>query len=75
MSRVIHARLDDKTEALRPALKQSIGWADSEFVCAGIKTLASPVMPAEQRIIGLGELDSGIADLGSNKKHLEGFGR
>ena len=75
MSRVIHARLDDETEALRLALKQSTGWADSEIVRAGIKTLASLVVPAEQRIIGLGEFDSGVADLGSDKKHLGGFGR
>jgi len=75
MSRVIHARLDDETDALRLALKQSTGWADSEIVRAGIKTLASLVVPVEQRIIGLGEFESGIADLGSNKEHLEGFGR
>ena len=36
MSRVIHARLDDETEALRLALKQSTGWADSEIVRTGI---------------------------------------
>lgn len=75
MSRVIHARLDDETEALRLALKRSTGWADSEIVRTGIKTLASLVVPVEQRISGLGEFDSGITGLGSNKKHLEGFGR
>ena len=75
MSRVIHARLDDETEALRLALKRSTGWADSEIVRTGIKTLASLVVPVEQRISGLGEFDSGITGLGSNKKHLVGFGR
>ena len=75
MSRVIHARLDDETEALRVELKHSTGWADSEIVRIGIKTLASLVVPTEQRISGLGEFDSGMTDLGSNKEHLEGFGR
>jgi hypothetical protein len=27
------------------------------------------------KITGLGQFDSGISDLGSNKKHLEGFGK
>ena len=75
MSRVIHARLDDETEALRLELKHRTGWADSEIVRAGIKALASLMVPAEQRIVGLGEFESGVADLGSNKEHLEGFGR
>jgi hypothetical protein len=28
------------------------------------------VVSADQRIVGLGEFDSGMTDLGSNKKHL-----
>jgi hypothetical protein len=27
-----------------------------------------------QKVIGIGRFDSGVSDLGSNKKHLEGFG-
>ena len=27
------------------------------------------------KITGMGQFDSGIPDLGSNKKHLEGFGK
>jgi hypothetical protein len=27
------------------------------------------------RIVGLGQFDSGVVDLGSDKKHLEGFGK
>lgn len=75
MSRVIHARLDNETELLRRELRQRTGWADSEIVRAGIKSLASLMLPAEQRIVGIGEFESGQADLGSNKAHLEGFGR
>jgi hypothetical protein len=28
-----------------------------------------------KKVIGMGEFDSGITDLGSNKAHLEGYGR
>lgn len=74
MPPIIHARLDEETEALRQRLKQQTGWADSEIVRAGIKSLATTVMPAGQRIVGIGEFCSGIPDLGSNKQHLRGFG-
>jgi hypothetical protein len=29
----------------------------------------------KRRIIGLGQFHSGVSDLGSNKKHLENFGK
>jgi len=31
--------------------------------------------PDRPRIAGLGQFASGISDLGSNKKHLKGFGK
>jgi hypothetical protein len=31
--------------------------------------------PAIRRIAGLGKFTSGLPDLGSNKKHLRGFGK
>jgi hypothetical protein len=31
--------------------------------------------PAQPRLVGVGMFDSGIADLATNKKHLEGFGQ
>ncbi|HEY4362395.1 MAG TPA: hypothetical protein VGN17_15575 [Bryobacteraceae bacterium] len=42
----------------------------------GIRLLAaSHPAPATPRIAGLGKFSSGLPDLGSNKKHLKGFGR
>lgn len=76
MSRVIHARLDEEAEAVREKLARRLGWNDSQIVREGIKALAGRILPERKRtIVGLGQFRSGISDLGSSKKHLEGFGR
>ncbi len=76
MASVIHARLDDDTASLRDELQKQLGWSDSQIVREGIKSLAALVHKRGQRIIiGLGKFESGISDLGSNKKHLRGFGK
>jgi hypothetical protein len=31
--------------------------------------------PSRKRVIGIGRFASRVPDLGSNKKHLQGFGR
>jgi hypothetical protein len=76
MSRVIHARLDADTDSLRDALQKRLGWNDSQIVREGIKAL-SVLVPAggKRKIIGQGRYKSGIPDLATNKKHLEGFGK
>jgi len=75
MSQVVQARIDDKTAALLEELKSQFGWTDSEIVRQGIRALRDVVVKKQKRqIAGLGEFDSGIPDLGSNKDHLEGFG-
>jgi hypothetical protein len=76
MSGVIHARLDSDTDAIRSELQKRLGWSDSEIVREGIKALSALVRSSGKRkIVGLGRFESGIADLGSNKKHLAGFGK
>jgi hypothetical protein len=76
MSSVIHARLDSDTDSIRNELQQQLGWTDSQIVREGIKSLSSLVRTGSKRkIVGLGRFNSGIADLGSNKKHLKGFGK
>ena len=76
MSRVIHARLDEEAEAVREKLARRLGWNDSQIVREGIKALAGRLMPQRKRtIVGLGRFHSGVSDLGSSEKHLEGFGR
>jgi hypothetical protein len=72
----IHARLDDDTDSLRNELHRQLGWSDSQIVREGIKSLAALVRKRSKRkIVGLGQFKSGISDLGSNKKHLQGFGK
>ena len=75
MSRVIHARLDEETDAVRQQLNLRLGWSDSQIVREGIKALAARLVPKRKRkIVGLGKFQSGVSDLGSNKRHLKGFG-
>lgn len=76
MASIIHARLDDDTDSLRTALQKQLGWSDSQIVREGIRSLSLLVRKQGKRnIAGLGKFDSGIKDLGSNKKHLQGFGK
>ena len=76
MTRMIHARVDADTERLIKDLQRRLGWNDSEIVREGIKALAGVMVPENGRkIVGLGRFQSGKDDLGSNKEHLQGFGR
>jgi hypothetical protein len=76
MASIIHARLDDDTDSLRTALQKQLGWSDSQIVREGIKSLSLLVRKQGKRnIVGLGKFASGVKDLGSNKKHLQGFGK
>jgi hypothetical protein len=76
MASVIHARLDEDTDSLRAELQKQLGWNDSQIVREGIKSLSALVRKGGKRkIIGLGRFKSGVRDLGSNKRHLRGFGR
>jgi hypothetical protein len=57
-------------------LSQSLGWSPSKVVREGLRLLAASHPAAgPRRIAGMGKFFSDKPDLGSNKKHLEGFGR
>jgi len=75
MSRIIHARLDIETERMLRQIERRLGWSDSKTVREGIKIL-NGLLPrgGRRKIFGQGQFDSGIADLGSNKDHLKGYG-
>ncbi len=76
MSDTIHARLDEQTCTVRDQLQQQYGWNDSQIVREGIKALSYLVAGGRKRkIVGLGKFESGVKDLGSNERHLEGFGQ
>lgn len=78
MGDIVHARLDKHTRQIMRRLQRRHGWSDSDIVRHGIRALGDADLPPGQRgkrIVGLGKFASGIADLGSNDKHLDDFGQ
>jgi hypothetical protein len=75
MGIVIQARLDERSQKRLRSLVRELGLTPSEAVREGIRALESTHLRKKKRtIVGLGKFDSGIPDLGSNKKHLDGYG-
>ena len=75
MKTFVQARLNDDAQAALDRLVQRHGWSASKAVREGLLLLVRQESNgAPRRMIGIGMFDSGIPDLGSNKKHLEGFG-
>jgi len=75
MKTSVQARLDEETQAALDLLKKRHGWSTSQVVREGLRLLVDQQgSGAARRMIGIGMFDSGIPDLGSNKKHLEGLG-
>lgn len=75
MKATVQARLDAAAERQLRQLVRNLGWSPSRVVREGLKLLAVCHPAKRRKIIGQGKFDSGIPDLGSNKKHLEGFGK
>jgi len=78
MGSSIQARLDQQSEKTLKRLVGRLGWSPSRVVREGLRLLAACHLATGKscrKVIGLGQFDSGTADLGSNKAHLEGFGR
>jgi hypothetical protein len=76
MSATIQARLDKETRAVLKRLLKRNDLSASEVVRKGIHLVAQEAERGKTiKIIGLGEFDSGIPDLATNKKHLAGIGR
>lgn len=76
MRAAIQARLDEQSKRRLVLLVRETGWSPSRVVREGLRVLEASYLRRKKRgIIGLGKFDSGISDLGSNKKHLKDFGR
>ncbi len=71
--KTVQARLDADTEQALARLVSQLGLSPSMVVRKSIHLLAAS-QPETRKIAGLGKFRSGIPDLGSNKKHLKGFG-
>jgi hypothetical protein len=76
MRATVQARLDPSSQRDLEQLVRTLGWSPSEVVREALRRLAaSHPPPRRPRIAGLGKFSSGVGDLGSNRKHLKGFGR
>lgn len=75
MGTTVQARLDDKAEAALRSIAKGEGWTASkairECLIEGAERRAKVRRP---RLIGIGSFDSGVSDLATNKKYMEGFG-
>lgn len=75
MKSTVQARLDTTSRRDLAQLVRSLGWSPSQVVREALRRMASSHLPAERpHIVGMGKFSSGISDLGSDKKHLKGFG-
>jgi hypothetical protein len=76
MSRVVHVRLDSRTQETLDRLTRQTGRSPSELIREGLRLVAAATPSAgTPEVVGLGAFSSGEPDLGSNKEHLRGFGR
>jgi hypothetical protein len=76
MGATVQARFDPKAQAALKRLIRSNGWTTSQALRECVlrvdeQTVAKP----RPRLIGIGCFDSGIGDLATNRKHMEGFGK
>ena len=75
MSTVVQARLDEETHEALLAVAKRNGWSTSKAVREGLRLLVQQQGgDAASRMIGIGMFASGVSDMGSNKKYLEGLG-
>ena len=75
MKHTVQARLDSDAQKTLAQFVRRFGWTPSRVVREGLRLLAASHPPASRpRIVGMGKFSSGVRDLGSNKKHLKGFG-
>lgn len=75
MRSTVQARLDAKSRRDLVRLVRSLGWSPSRVVREALHRMASSQLSSGRpRVAGMGKFSSGVSDLGSNKKHLKGFG-
>jgi hypothetical protein len=75
MSQTITGHFDGKVIVPDKPLKLPIGKPLSIQITVDAPKKNGKKIDRQAQFIGTGLFDSGIPDLGSNKKHLEGFGK
>ena len=75
MKTSVQARLDVETREALDRLVRENGWTPSQAIrqCILVTAERSAAKP-RPRMIGIGMFSSGLADLATNKKYMEGFG-
>lgn len=76
MKEIVQARLDRRFQIALERLAKRLGWSPSQVVREGLRLLDTcyGATPAK-RVIGVGRFASHVPDLGSNRTHLQEFGR
>ena len=75
MKASVQARLDKETQAALDRVMKRYGWTASKVVREGLRMLLREHEgSAASKMVGIGIFASGVKDMGSNKKYLEGFG-
>jgi predicted transcriptional regulator len=72
--KTLQFKLDADTGRILAKLVDHLGLSPSMVIRDSIRALAA-CQPKTRKIAGLGKFSSGISNLASNKKHLQGFGR
>ena len=76
MGSTVQVRLDDAATAALRAYSKRTGMSASQILRKGLHlAMQQEPLPASARIAGLGEFDFGVADLSTNERYMEGFGR
>ncbi len=70
----VQARLDEETQEALDGLVRRLGWSPSRVVREGIRLVDKHHAKPRPRMIGIGMFSSGLGDLATNKKYMEGFG-
>ncbi len=80
MKNYIHARLGPEERVLLKKLKKATGESESALVKKGLRLVYKEEVQGIKNALEVagdlvGCVSSGIGDLSTNKKHLEGFGK
>lgn len=75
MKTSVQARLDEESQAALDRLARANGWTASRVIRESILFMdENRAAKPRRKMIGVGEFDSGISDLATNKKYLEDLG-
>jgi hypothetical protein len=75
MKTTIQARLDPESRQALETLTRRLGLSPSEIVRASLRLMVKQhTISPKKKFLGIGKFGSGIGDLATNKKHMEGFG-